>query len=122
MQARRLDSVSWPSRFAYIKIDVEGAEQLLLQGSEQMLRRWAPMVWSFEYLATQQRLGSSKAELLEAFAHWNYQFFLYRPALNRLVSFIPDAHGSFPQRDDDNVLAIHASAINLVPRRLGEIE
>ena len=122
MQARRLDSVSWPSRFAYIKIDVEGAEQLLLQGSEQMLRRWAPMVWSFEYLATQQRLGSSKAELLEAFAHWNYQFFLYRPALNRLVSFIPDAHGSFPQRDDDNVLAIHASAINLVARRLGEIE
>ena len=122
MQARRLDSVSWPSRFAYIKIDVEGAEQLLLQGSEQMLRRWAPMVWSFEYLATQQRLGSSKAELLEAFAHWNYQFFLYRPALNRLVSFIPDAHGSFPQRDDDNVLAIHASAINLVARRLGGIE
>ena len=122
VQARRLDSVSWPSRFAYIKIDVEGAEQLVLQGSEQMLRRWAPMVWSFEYLDTQQRLGSSKAELLEAFAHWNYQFFLYRPALNRLVSFIPDAYGSFPQRDDDNVLAIHASAINVVARRLGGIE
>jgi hypothetical protein len=87
-----------------------------------MLRRWAPMVWSFEYLDTQQRLGSSKAELLEAFAHWNYQFFLYRPALNRLVSFIPDAHASFPQRDDDNVVAIHASAINLVARRLCGLE
>ena len=122
MQARRLESFSWPARFAYIKIDVEGAEQPVLQGSEQMLRRWAPLVWSFEYLDTQQRLGSSKAELLEAFAHWNYQFFLYRPALNRLASFIPDAHGSFPQRDDDNVVAIHASAIDLVARRLGGLE
>lgn len=122
MQARRLDSYSWPSSFAYIKIDVEGAEQLVLQGSEQILRRWAPLVWSFEYLDTKQRLGSSKAELLEAFARWNYQFFLYRPAPNRLVSFIPDAHGALPQREDDNVLAIHASAIDLVARRLIGLE
>jgi hypothetical protein len=80
------------------------------------------MVWSFEYLKTQQRLGSSKAALLEAFARWQYQFFLYRPANNWLVPFINDAHGSWPRRDDDNVLAVHASALDLVARRLCGVE
>lgn len=79
VQARRLDGFSWPDRFAFIKIDVEGAEQLVLSGSEQLLRRAPPMVWSFEYLDTQQRFGSSKAALLEAFARWQYSFYLFRP-------------------------------------------
>ena len=118
MQARRLDGFTWPGRFAYIKIDVEGAEQLVLSGSKQLLQKRAPMVWSFEYLDTQQRLGSSKAALLEAFAHWSYSFYLYRPGLNRLVPFIPDASGAYPAREDDNVLAIHASAIDQVAQRL----
>jgi FkbM family methyltransferase len=68
VQARRLDGFTWPERFAYIKIDVEGAEQLVLSGSEQLLLRMPPMVWSFEYLDTQQRLGSCKAKLIQAFA------------------------------------------------------
>ena len=80
------------------------------------------MVWSFEWLNTQQRLGSSKVALLEAFARWQYQFFLYKSAANRLVPFTPDAHGSWPRPDDDNILAIHASAIGLVARRLGVVE
>lgn len=122
VQARRFDGFSWPARFFYIKIDVEGAEQLVLQGSEHLLRRGAPMVWSFEYLNTQQRLGSSKAALLEAFARWQYQFFLYRPAGNRLVPFITDAHGRWPRREDDNVLAIHRSAVDQVARRLCGVE
>lgn len=122
MQARRLDGFRWQARFAYIKIDVEGAEQLVLQGSEQLLRQAPPMVWSFEWLNTQQRLGSSKAALLEAFANWGYQFFLYRPAANRLIPFIADADGCFPSRDDDNILAIHSSAIDLVARRLCDVE
>ena len=118
MQARRLDGFCWQARFAYIKIDVEGAEQLVLQGSEQLLLQAPPMVWSFEWLNTQQRLGSSKAALLEAFARWRYQFFLYRPGTNQLVPFTADADGSFPRRDDDNILAIHGSAIDVVVRRL----
>lgn len=79
------------------------------------------MVWSFEYLDTQQRLSSSKAALLEAFASWEYQFFLYRPTGNRLVAFIPDSHRSWPRREDHNVLAIHTSAIDLVARRLSGV-
>ena len=122
VQARRLDGFPWPARFAYIKIDVEGAEQLVLQGSEQLLRRAAPMVWSFEYLDTQQRLGSSKAELLEAFSRWQYKFFHYRPASNQLVPFLPNAHGALPRREDDNVLAIHASVTDAVARRLCGVE
>ena len=120
VQARRLDRFPWPAGFAFIKIDVEGAEQLVLQGSKQLPA--APMVWSFEYLDTQQRLGSSKAALLEAFASWEYQFFLYRPAGNRLVAFIPDSQGSCPRSEDHNVLAIHQSAIDLVARRLSGVE
>ena len=80
------------------------------------------MVWSLEWLNTQQRLGSSKAALLEAFARWRYQFFLYRPGTNRLVPFTADADGCFPRRDDDNILAIHSSAIDAVARRLGWVE
>lgn len=122
VQGRRFDGFSWPARFSYIKIDVEGAEQLVLQGSEHLLRRGAPMVWSFEYLNTQQRLGSSKEALLEAFTRWQYQFFLYRPAGNCLVPFIPDARGNWPRREDDNVLAIHRSAVDQVARRLCGVE
>ena len=118
MQARRLDGFTWPGRFAYIKIDVEGAEQLVLSGSKQLLQKRAPMVWSFVYLDTQQRLGSSKTALLEAFACWGYSFYLYRHGLNRLLPFIPDASGAYPAREDDNVLAIHASAIDQVAQRL----
>ncbi len=112
VQGRRLDGFSWPERFAYIKIDVEGAEQLVLAGSEQLLRTSAPLVWSFELLNTQQRLGSSKEALLQAFERWRYRFFLYRPQSNTLVPYAPDAHGRWPQRKDDNVLAIHASAVD----------
>jgi hypothetical protein len=118
VQARRLDGFSWPDRFAYIKIDVEGAEQLVLSGSQQLLRRATPMVWSFEYLDTQQRFGSSKAALLEAFARWQYSFYLFRPATNRLVPFMPDSYAAHPHREVDNVLAIHASALDLAARRL----
>ena len=97
---------------------MEWAEQLVLQGSEQLLRQAPPMVWSFEWLNTQQRLGSRKAALLEAFANWRYQFFLYRPASNRLVPFIADADGHFPRRDYDNILAIHSSVMGTVALRL----
>lgn len=122
VQARRLDGFTWSERFAYIKIDVEGAEQLVLSGREQLLLRMAPMVWSFEYLDTQQRLGSSKVELIQAFARWIYNFYLYCPALNRLVLFTPDDSGTYPVREDDNVLAIHASSIDYVARRLCLVE
>jgi FkbM family methyltransferase len=122
VQARRLDGFSWPGRFAYIKIDVEGAEQLVLSGSEHLLRTQAPMVWSFELLNIQQRLGFSKEGLLQAFARWHYRFFLYRPRSNTLVLYAGNAHGHWPQRHDDNVLAIHASAVDGVARRLCGLE
>lgn len=118
VHARRFDDFTWAGRFAYIKIDVEGAEQLVLSGSKQLLQHRAPMVWSFEYVDTQQRLGSSMAALLEAFAQESYSFYLYRPGLNRLVPFIPDASDAYPAREVDNVLAIHTSAIDQVARWL----
>lgn len=118
VQARRFDGFSWPGRFAYIKIDVEGAEQLVLSGSDQLLRSRAPMVWSFELLNTQQRLGSSTEALLQAFAHWHYRFYLYRPHSNTLVPYAADSHGHWPARQDDNVLAIHGSAVDAVARRM----
>lgn len=107
-QARRFDGFSWPARFAFIKMDVERAEQLL--------RRAAPMVWSFELLNTRHRLGSSKTALLESFARWQYHFFLYLPARNQLMPYTPDPQGHFPPRQDDNVLAIHDSAVDWMAR------
>ncbi len=80
------------------------------------------MVWSFEHLDTLRRLGSSKVELLKAFARWNYVFYLYRPTLRRLLPFTLDTSGAYPAREDDNVLAIHASAIDHVARRLCGLE
>ncbi len=122
VQARRLDGFAWPACFAYIKIDVDGADQLVLFGSEQLLRRQAPMLCSFEYLDTQQRLGPCKEAVLEAFALWEYQFCLYPPDVYCLVPFIVDDHGSWPRRKGDNVLAVHASALDQVVRRLSGVE
>ena len=52
----------------------------------------------------------------------NYNFYLYCPALNRLVLFTPDDSGTYPVREDDNVLAIHVSSIDYVGRRLCLVE
>jgi FkbM family methyltransferase len=121
VQARRLDGYTWPKPLAYIKIDVEGAEQLVLEGSEQLLRSNPPRVWSFEYLDTQQRLGSSKVELLEAFGRWGYLFFLYQAAENTLTPFTPTTTGQWPAQQDDNVLAIHHASTRFVANRLAGI-
>ena len=50
----------------------------------------------------------------------NYSLLIARHAglaKNFLVPFIADADGRFPRRDDDNILAIHSSAIDVVARR-----
>jgi len=110
---RRLDGFAWPERFLYIKIDVEGAEQLVLEGASGLLAAAPPWIWSFECLDLQQRLGSSREGLLAAFARWGYRFFLYDPESNRLVPFGPHS-----RRRDDNVLAIHSDALGAVTVRL----
>jgi hypothetical protein len=53
---------------------------------------------------------------------WNSRFFLYRPTSNSLVPFCPDAKGRWPTRQDDNVLAIHASAVDQVAQRLSGVK
>ena len=80
------------------------------------------MMWSFEWLNTQQHLGSSKTALLEAFAHWRYQLFLYQPATYSLSTFILYADGRFQSYDDDKVLVIHSSSVDAVAWLFCDVE
>ncbi|WP_010316296.1 hypothetical protein [Synechococcus sp. CB0205] len=55
-------------------------------------------------------------------SRWQYRFYLYRPLSNTLVPYAADTQGRWPPRHGDNVLAIHASAVDWVARRLCELE
>lgn len=116
--ARQLDEFSSIEPFSYIKMDVEGAEMLVLKGAKEILERSPPRVWSIEVLDTGTRLGFSPSDLLREYARWGYQFYVYRPAQNRLVSFDESVKAKNDPRRDDNVLAIHEDALDHVARRL----
>lgn len=74
-------------RVDLIKIDVEGAELQVLQGSEQLLRKLEPIVM-FE---NRHREKISSAESVEFLATLGYQFYTYQRYRARLKQVYPIA-------------------------------
>lgn len=118
VSARRFDEFSDIGQFGYVKMDVEGAEMLVLGGAQNILQNAPPKVWGVELLGTGHRLGFSPGDLLREYARWGYRFFLYQPSQNQLTAFEERARATSDPRRDDNVLAIHEDSLDHVSRRL----
>jgi FkbM family methyltransferase len=81
-----LDTVLPTGDWAMGKLDVEGAETLVLSGAEELLRLNPPPVWMIEVLdRSLQRFGSSEAQLREWLGDHGYDAVLYDPEVNRFT-------------------------------------
>ena len=87
-----------------IKLDVEGAEELVIRGAEAMIRRCHPTIILEANGAAAQRLGLSPAGAWQLLERWGYRFFSLRkqgdlaaldhpPAANHTVNVVAIHHG-----------------------------
>lgn len=88
-------------RVDVLKIDVEGAETAVLQGSVEMIQRDHPIVLVEASHPQLQSQGSSSGELLELVRAWGYRVYGFDG-----TSGLPTP-AEHPPADDPNILAIH---------------
>ncbi|QSR87928.1 FkbM family methyltransferase [Methylacidiphilum caldifontis] len=99
-------------RYAFGKIDVEGAELLVLQGLTKMLKEANPPVLQIEITKLVKDYGYSAQELKEFLFDLGYMLYLYSPWSNQLLK------RSKPWKSCINSLAIHHKSIEFVIDRL----
>lgn len=109
-----LDSVFAGNSIAMMKIDVEGAEPLVLRGARGHLQAANPPVMQIEMDGYSSRFGLPTHEFIDEIFSLGYEIAIYDPKSNRLTStHRPWEHGVL------NVLAIHRDAWAAVEARTG---
>jgi hypothetical protein len=80
-----LDNLVEPSRrYAYVKIDVEGAELLVLKGARKLIARDSPVVLFESSYDGAPRLGLNREDLFNFFVNeLGYQVFLLKDFLEK---------------------------------------
>jgi len=86
-----------------IKIDVEGAEDQVVQGMQNFLKRHSNCAIVMEYLGT-QRYNKAHQEAIQLLAAWGYQSFIIDS--NGQLEPIADLNGYFQEKllESDNVV------------------
>lgn len=103
-----LDSLEEVKQYApdFIKLDVEGAEPLVLRGAAETILRAKPIIlyesWAFESAA----FANGKCEATDILSSYGYQFFDITPS----VKLKPIVAGR--QVTTSNLLAIHSTKIS----------
>lgn len=110
-----LDEILAGRSYALGKLDVEGFETKALSGSTERLAKADPPVWQIEVIDhLLRKAGSSRAELLELLAR-----FQYRPTTFDVRSAqLRDLPDEFPA--GGNIWAVHEDAFEFVADRLEE--
>lgn len=99
--------------YAMAKVDVEGAEPLVLGGARQLLARACPPVWQFELVDKfVRRFGSSVGEFVGVLDRHGYDIARYDADSHRL------RYGSELAGTNTDVLAIHRDHRGQVEERL----
>ena len=97
--------------FALLKVDVEGAEALVLRGFAEYLQRGDPPVVLIEaHDHSLRKMGSSRDEVLAILQENGYKSFVYEVATRRLVEI--------PAGWNSDVVAVRTSELDVVSRRL----
>lgn len=82
-----LDDALPQRSWAMAKVDIEGAEQLALNGAEKLLGQAEPPVWMLELVDHfLERFGSSVHRVREWLGDHGYDLMLYDPDADRLVT------------------------------------
>jgi hypothetical protein len=83
VDCERLDDIAETNRkFAYIKIDVEGAELLVLRGARRMIERDRPMILFESSYDGAPKLGLKRDDLFTLFVdELGYEIFMMRDFL-----------------------------------------
>lgn len=108
-----LDAVLGDAPISMIKLDVEGAEPLVLRGARNHLRAGNPPVMQIEMDGYSARYGLPTHEFIDEIVSQGYEIAIYDPTNNRLIATRrPWEHGVL------NVLAIHRGAWPAVEARI----
>lgn len=108
-----LDEIAQRQQYAMGKLDVEGAEGLVLAGAERLLRAASPPVWELELVERfVSRFGWSVRQLVHHLAERGFDIATYDADSNRLT-FSQDIAGT-----QTNVLAVAREARDEVLARL----
>jgi len=67
-----LDEVASERQFAMAKVDVEGAEPLVIKGATEMLLDRNPPVWQLELGGYSKRYGVDSGEIIQYMQSYNY--------------------------------------------------
>ena len=88
-----------------MKIDVEGAELLVLQGARHLVSTAQPLMLIEVFAPWEASFGYTPWEVLSMLRGWGYQFFFACP--EGLVEYEPTAEKPFPEsfKDGYNVVA-----------------
>ena len=105
---RRLDSLREEKNLPepqFMKIDVEGAELLVLQGARHLVSTAQPLMLIEVFAPWEASFGYTPWEVLSMLRGWGYQFFFACP--EGLVEYEPTAEKPFPEsfKDGYNVVA-----------------
>jgi FkbM family methyltransferase len=103
-----LDSFLTLSRAAapdFIKIDVEGAELLVVLGAEETLRAYQPLLFMEVFAPWEKCFGYTPSELFHVLARFNYRYLF--ACSGGLVEHTPTSSQPFPReyRDGYNIIA-----------------
>lgn len=84
-----LDSVEVGRPPVYCKVDVEGYEDEVIQGSAELMRRGFPVVWQLEINDCSRAYGTERGDLRERLRRHGYRFYRYDVPRNRLAEEEP---------------------------------
>jgi FkbM family methyltransferase len=101
VEVRLLDSVIQDlgiSRIDFIKIDVEGADELVCRGGAEVLKKYRPPVFFEHDLAATSQMGLKNGGISAFLASLDYEFYKYRNG-----EIFKLAEGDFPE---GNILAL----------------
>lgn len=110
----RLDELDLPGGAALAKVDVEGAEPLVLQGAARLLREATPPLWILEVNGLLHGFGWTEVGLAEWLQEQGYLLGLYEPETRRF------RFSEQPWRERANVVAVASARLDEVLRRLAE--
>lgn len=106
------DFLSPTDSLSFIKVDIEGAELLALQGAEKLLERHCPRVWLLEINGMVRHFGHSQDDVEDFLRRFDYETALYDAHTNQL-RFVDRAW-----RHSQNVFAISRKYREEVCQRL----
>ena len=97
-----------PSRPSLIKIDVQGAEMLVLTGAHDILRDAKPALFVELSEEPLRKFGSSVSEILEHLAQGGYQAFWLVETGPPVAATAADIHAQLSQKDYVDVLFLNS--------------